>query len=221
MIELLLNGEADFSVTDAVSIPARTAVVDFTLSSSTFRFAALYRQPSFRKNEFALLKPFLASLWLGILGWCAVMATALVTTQLATLKVAEVGTGNKGEGNGRLNVLADCVLYTIATICQQDHLPFIKSSPQKKATNSIAMIFLIITGAVATLTLNAAYGANLFTFLSLREGGTGRLDHLRSRKQYSFAVDNETSFLLEQKVQVSDCAARRALEWILIGLEYL
>ena len=199
MIELLLNGEADFSITHAVSIPARTAVVDFTLSSSTFRFAALYRQPSFRKNALALVKPFLASLWMGVLAWCGVMALALASTQLGMSTVADDGTNHAEEGS----VLADCVLYTIATVCQQDHLPFIKSSSHRKAINSFAMISLILTGAVATLTLNAAYGANLFTFLSLREGSTGRLDHLRTKRQYTFAVDNETSFLLEQKVEVS------------------
>ena len=189
MIELLLNGEADFSITHAVSVPARTAVVDFTLPSSTFTFAALYRQPSFRKNEMALLKPFLVSLWLGIFTWCVVMAIAMFCTQLATSEMVD-GENQKVKGV-RLNVLADCVLYMIATVCRQDHLSFIKSSVQnRKTANHFAMACLVITGAVATLTLHAAYGANLFTFLSLRESATGRLHHLGSMGYYSFAVDN-------------------------------
>ena len=100
MVHHLLHGEADLSVSIAADIPIRRTAVDFTFSTVTFEYAALFRKSSFSRAETALVMPFTTSLWLVIFIWVLSLTAIVYGLQL-----------RKG-----LKTI-DWIIYPVGTIC--------------------------------------------------------------------------------------------------------
>ena len=195
MVELLLNGTANFAISHATDIPIRRTVVDFTLPTSSFKYAAIFRKPSITTNKLALFKPFQPSLWVSVLAWCVTVALGLLVWQISFVRLEDAHSDAQHCCSPSVN---DCVLNSIATTCLQ--------SACLEEDDGVAWRSLAATAAIVSLILNTAYSGNLFTFLSLRESSGGSLDVLKS-ENYEFVLHNQSVFMLNRSIEVTYLSA--------------
>ena len=181
MVSHLLYGEADLSVSIAADIPIRRKAVDFTFSTVTFEYAALFRKCTFSRIETALLMPFTPSLWLVICIWILSLTTIVYSLQC-----------RKG-----LETI-DWIIYPVGTIC-------LKALQSSRSTRKLYLSLLLVTGTVVGFVLNAAYSAVLYTFLSLPAKGSRQVGNginFCGVNVFIFGVRDEDLFLFEHKIQV-------------------
>lgn len=190
MIRKLLDKEADLALTYTANIAIRRTVVDFSMHLCEFHLVALFRRQTFRRNQLALLLPFDKFLWLAIFTWCVIWTVALYVLQASTQSsVSEWGRPT------------EYVLYAVAMLCGMGLTPCGGGGFDLK----IRYMYLTFSGHLVAFVLSAAYSGILFSFLSHREEAAVDLSSfLKNSPRLVFALDYEDSFLIQQRVKVTN-----------------
>ena len=183
MVRHLLDGEADVGISLSAQLPLRRTAVDFTFSTATFKYVAVFRKSSLRKSEMALLRPFKKSLWAMVLTWCFLMT--------ATISCLQYRSSSRKDRK----IKVDWILYPVATVC-------LRSSHYGVHAGQTGVMVLVLTGSAVAIVLNASYSGLLYSFLSLTVNSASDVLDQTEPLPPVFAINDEDVFLFQQKMKV-------------------
>lgn len=220
MVLHLLKGETDLALSSEVDLPFKRQVVDYNLPTSSWKFAAFFRKPSFHQNKWAHLKPFQPALWLAIVGSIVTISLVLVLFQviLSWRMQMEIQPRRRGlcytvtsvgrkhdfarlecKEESRLS-LADCLFASFCILCA-------KGAHAIPPSLHVRIVFYI--GSISGVVFITAYVGILHSFLSVKSDGISTFGQLLG-SSYTLAIDNY--FQIKKLLQVSPAEHRGLCE---------
>ena len=192
MIGDLVNGDTDLALSSVVHNDQRREVVDFNIDLYNWKFLALFRQPDFRRDSMAFLRPFDRYVWVAMM--LSIMFLALATFGIKIIHefLGDEELEEQFEWNfGVVRRLFDAVFNTLALLCGVG----LRDDDGDEMALPVKVLFL--SKSLLGVILYAFYGGMLISFLAVADVPFSSLEQLLATP-YRFDAMSGDPFLMLQ-----------------------